>query len=158
MLIENLESAAIESLKSKESIVNVKSLLSSLNETNIIQEHQLCNQKPLETSSSVNEYVSCSFSLFFVFCFLFNANFFFVVYRSEYLHNQNSLKSRKENKKKATLSVEKLSSIIVPTSASGCNLCFKITEYLHGPKLTIFKYSFILACICFSAVIIFIHK
>ncbi|CAF4429896.1 unnamed protein product [Rotaria sp. Silwood2] len=129
---EKLEPITIEIINSEESVVNTESLLSSPNITNITQEQQLISQNPLETISSIND---------------------------ENLHNQSALKSRKIKKKKSsTLSIEKLASTMVSTPTSNDDLFVKIIECLRNRKLITFKYIFILACLCFSILIIFIHK
>ncbi|CAF3501758.1 unnamed protein product [Rotaria sp. Silwood2] len=80
-------------------------------------------------------------------------------YKNENLHNQSALKSRKIKKKKSsTLSIEKLASTMVSTPTSNDDLFVKIIECLRNRKLITFKYIFILACLCFSILIIFIHK
>ncbi|CAF3701575.1 unnamed protein product, partial [Rotaria sordida] len=76
----------------------------------------------------------------------------------ENLHNQNILKSRKIKKKKLTISVEKLTSTINSTSTTNDDLFVKIIECLRNRKLLTFKYICILICLCFSILIIFIHK
>ncbi|CAF3870614.1 unnamed protein product [Rotaria sp. Silwood1] len=128
---EKLESITIETINSEESVVDTEPILSSPNVINITQEQPSDSQNLLEIIASNND---------------------------ENFHNQNALKSRKIKKKKSTISMEKLTSTIVSTPTSDRDLIVKIIECLRNRKLITFKYIFILACLCFSILIIFIHK
>ncbi|CAF4563345.1 unnamed protein product [Rotaria sp. Silwood1] len=128
---EKLESTTIETINSEESVVDTEPILSSPNVINITQEQPSDSQNLLEIIASNND---------------------------ENFHNQNALKSRKIKKKKSTISMEKLTSTIVSTPTSDRDLIVKIIECLRNRKLITFKYIFILACLCFSILIIFIHK
>ncbi len=110
--------------------------------TDIIQEQQACSQTPPDALLLMNEFV-------YIFHLLFNLLFFF---RSDHLQN---LRSRKIKKKRSTMSIERLASIS-PTRNN--DLFLKLIECLRDPKIITFKYILILACLCFSILIIFIHK
>ncbi|CAF3854942.1 unnamed protein product [Adineta steineri] len=108
----------------EEPIINIQSILSPVDITNLIQEQQLCTQNLSEIFSSIND--EC----------------------------QNALRSRKPKKKKSIMSIEKSLS----TTNSNSDLFLKLIECLRDSKLITFKYICILACLCFSILIILIHK
>jgi len=135
----------------EEYIVDKESLLSPLDITNIIQEQQLCTQNLSEIFSSVNEFV-------YILLPFIKLLFSFFSSCSQCLQNASNLRSRKIKKKRSILSTDKLPSTHIPTATPNGDLFIKLIECLRDPKLSAFKYIFILVCLCFSLLIIFIHK
>jgi len=148
LLNEESNQAKILIKTPEEYIVDKESILSPLDLTNIIQEQQLCTQNLSEIFSSVNE---------FVYILLSFIKFLFSSY-SQCLQNASNLRSRKIKKKRSILSTDKLPSTHIPTATPNGDLFIKLIECLRDPKLSAFKYIFILVCLCFSLLIIFIHK
>ncbi|UJR22109.1 hypothetical protein I4U23_025174 [Adineta vaga] len=57
---------------------------------------------------------------------------------------QSGLRSRKTKKKRSIILTDKFSSSIIPTAVSNGHVFLKILEHLRDPKLSIYKYLFIL--------------
>ncbi|CAF3633712.1 unnamed protein product [Rotaria socialis] len=128
-----IEQSIDEINNTEESVVHAESPSSPIDPANVVQEQQPACQNLIEAVASINESI-------------------------ENLHNQSCLRTRKIKKKKSAISVEKLAATYVSTPSSNGDLFIKLIECVRDPKLIAFKYILLLACVCFSILIIFIHK
>jgi len=91
-------------------------------------------------------------------------NAFYISFSSENLQNSTTLRSRKNKKKKTiatttTTVIEKPSSSSVSPTTTNRDLLVTIQQCICDRKMTAFKCVFILACLCFSIIIIVLsHK